>query len=281
MSRTHLLGAVSAVALACLSGVAYAQESTTAITGGGSTLAEFDYFTEFATFNASQAAGAATFANINAPNANDTLYWPAGSGSGQSGFLNNDITCDANKVTGANGAACSNTPGGANSVDYGASDATLSASQISGWSTSIYGQSAAGNLIQLPSMGVGIAIPVVNAKVKTNGGITLRHGQEGRRHPGFWRDHRGVSQRWFGHLVPDAQPLREGVQHHQLQLHLPDHAEHHFHQRVQDRAGQFRRRKRQQRRCELSRQWRGNRAGHPGHLGDRLYLARFHHRRSE
>jgi ABC-type phosphate transport system substrate-binding protein len=173
MSRTHLLGAVSAVALACLSGVAYAQESTTAITGGGSTLAEFDYFTEFATFNASQAAGAATFANINAPNANDTLYWPAGSGSGQSGFLNNDITCDANKVTGANGAACSNTPGGANSVDYGASDATLSASQISGWSTSIYGQSAAGNLIQLPSMGVGIAIPVVNAKVKTNGGITL------------------------------------------------------------------------------------------------------------
>jgi ABC-type phosphate transport system substrate-binding protein len=173
MSRTHLLGAVSAAALACLSSGAFAQESATAITGGGSTLAEFDYFVEFQAFNSSQASGAPTFNNPSPATGNDILYWPAGSGSGQSAFLNDDLTCDSNKVLSLNGGACSGDVGGASSVDYGASDATLSSTQIAQWASSSVGQSAAGNLIQLPSMGVGVGIPVVNKKLTTNGGITL------------------------------------------------------------------------------------------------------------
>ena len=58
MSHSHLLGAASAVALAFVSSVAFAQQATT-IQGGGSTLAEFDYFKEFAAYNAS--APLATF----------------------------------------------------------------------------------------------------------------------------------------------------------------------------------------------------------------------------
>jgi ABC-type phosphate transport system substrate-binding protein len=162
MTRLHLLGAASAAALACLSSHAYAQQST--ITGGGSTLARYDYVDEFTIFNGN--TNGATFGT----------YYASGSGAGQTAFLTDDLSCDANKVDGNNGGACDG--GGAqgqpgNTVDYGASDATLSASQISGWATFTYGQPAAGNLIQLPSMGVGIAIPVVNTLVTTNGGITL------------------------------------------------------------------------------------------------------------
>ena len=173
MSRCHLLGAASAVALACLSTSAFAQESTNAITGGGSTLAEFDYFQEFAIFNAAQASGAATFNNgPTATTTDQSLYWASGSTAGQGGFLADQLTCDSTKVL-AGSESCGTVVGGANSVDYGASDAVLSAASISAWSTSAVGQSLSGNLIQLPSMGVGIAIPVVNTLVTTNGGITL------------------------------------------------------------------------------------------------------------
>ena len=68
-----------------------------------------------------------------------------------------------------------------NTVDYGASDATLSAAQISAWSTYQYGQAAAGNLIQLPSMGVGISIPVQNSAITTNGGLILQDADPLRR----------------------------------------------------------------------------------------------------
>jgi phosphate transport system substrate-binding protein len=162
MTRLHLLGAASAAALACLSSHAYAQQST--ITGGGSTLARYDYVDEFTIFNGN--TNGATFGT----------YYASGSGAGQTAFLTDDLSCDANKVDGNNGGACDG--GGAqgqpgNTVDYGASDATLSASQISGWATFTYGQPAAGNLIQLPSMGVGIAIPVVNTAVTKNGALIL------------------------------------------------------------------------------------------------------------
>ena len=184
MSRTHLLGAVSAAALACLSTGAFAQAP---IQGGGSTLAEFDYFVEFQDFN--NASPSAHFSNPMIPgssqNANDLLYYPAGSGSGQTAFLNDDLTCDSNKVLGLQGAggvvgACSGLPptaangNGLNFVDYGASDATLSATQISAWATSAYGQNYAGNLIQLPSMGVGVSFPIVdNGNLSKNGAVTL------------------------------------------------------------------------------------------------------------
>jgi ABC-type phosphate transport system substrate-binding protein len=162
MTRTHLLGAASAAALACLPMANSFAQST--IAGGGSTLAQYDYLTEFSTYNAGTSG--ATFGT----------YYESGSGAGQSGLLNDDLTCDINKVTGNNGGNCSGGSGvgqPGNTVDYGASDATLSSAQISTWATYPYGQPAAGNLIQLPSMGVGIGIPVQNSKVTTNGGLIL------------------------------------------------------------------------------------------------------------
>jgi phosphate transport system substrate-binding protein len=162
MTRTHLLGAASAAVLACLSSTSGFAAST--ITGGGSTLAQFDYLSEFSMFN-----GATTTAQFG-------TYYESGSGAGQAGFLNNDLTCDINKVNNNNGGACTGGSGvgqPGNTVDYGASDATLSSTQISGWTNYQYGQSAAGNLIQVPSMGVGVGIPLQNSAVKANGALIL------------------------------------------------------------------------------------------------------------
>jgi hypothetical protein len=161
MTRTHLLGAASAAALACLS---TSSSFASTIQGGGSTLAQYDYIAEFSTYNASTTG--ATFGT----------YYESGSGAGQNGLLTDDLSCDINKVSGANGGNCD---GGSmqgavgNTVDYGASDATLSSTQISGWTTFTFGQPAAGNLIQLPAMGVGVSIPVVNSKVTGNGKLIL------------------------------------------------------------------------------------------------------------
>jgi ABC-type phosphate transport system substrate-binding protein len=164
MTRTHLMGAASAVALACISTASYAQPAT--ILGGGSTLAGFDYPAEFTSFNATKGV-TATF----------STYWLSGSGTGQQAFLQDDLSCDISRAQ--TGTTTCNGNGGApgNTVDYGASDATLSGTQIATWSTSTFGQSAAGNLIQIPSMGVGIAIPVDETiggvALTTNGQLTL------------------------------------------------------------------------------------------------------------
>jgi hypothetical protein len=156
MTRTHLLGAASAAALACLSTASFAAQGT--ITGGGSTLAQFDYIAEFTTYNATATKKEATF----------STYWEAGSGTGQKAFLNDDLSCDINHVTGGNGGNCNGDGGVAgNTVTYGASDATLNSTQIATWATSSFGQSLAGNLIQLPSMGVGVSIPINDTN--TNG----------------------------------------------------------------------------------------------------------------
>lgn len=175
MTRTHLLGAASAVALSFASTVAFAQVQPTQIQGGGSTLAEFDYWHEFATYNANSPV--APFNNSDATAAqsatpDDMLYWNAGSGTGQSAFLSNNLNADCLKVIAGDTACSSTTPGGANTADYGASDATFSTSQIASWASSATGQSVAGNLIQLPSMGVGISIPVVNSYITANGATT-------------------------------------------------------------------------------------------------------------
>jgi ABC-type phosphate transport system substrate-binding protein len=163
MSRIQLLGAASAAALACFSSA----HAASSVQGGGSTLAQYAYIDEFSIYNSS--ASGATFGS----------YWEAGSGSGQTAFLNDDLTCDINKVTGNNGGACAGTaPGTTNYVDYGASDATLSSSQIAAWSTGTYGQSVSGNLIQLPSMGVGISFPVINTAIKKNGDVSLSDHDE-------------------------------------------------------------------------------------------------------
>ncbi len=173
MSRMHLLCAASAAVIACAAGNAFAQAPTT-VTGGGSTLAEFDYTTEFATYNA--ASPAALYQNA-VPGGGTNTYWPSGSGTGQLSFIDNDNTCNSSKVQ--TGTATCQGGGGANAVAYGASDATLSATQINEWygtngvSEVPYGAAVSGNLIQLPSMGVGISFPIVNAKIKKNGQVAF------------------------------------------------------------------------------------------------------------
>jgi ABC-type phosphate transport system substrate-binding protein len=164
MSRAHWSGASVAAALTCLGTAAFANQGI--IAGGGSTLAQFDYIAEQAQYNAGTTLTEATF----------STYWTAGSGTGQKAFLDDDLSCDINRVTGANGGNCN---GGAsvgapgNTVQYGASEAVLSSAQIAAWATSAWGQSLAGNLIQLPSMGVGIAIPVNDSNITANGQATF------------------------------------------------------------------------------------------------------------
>jgi ABC-type phosphate transport system substrate-binding protein len=158
MTRSHLLGAVSAAALACISTGAFAQST---IYGGGSTLAQFDY--GLGAPNATPGGEFSTFNNSSpAPSASFSTYWESGSGTGQLAFIANDLSCDISKAQGTLNCTQSGV------VDYGASDATLSSSQISSWATSSVGQSAAGDLIQLPSMGVAVAIPVNDTGLTKN-----------------------------------------------------------------------------------------------------------------
>jgi ABC-type phosphate transport system substrate-binding protein len=191
MSRTHLLGAASAAALACFT--AGANATPAVITGGGSTLAQFDYIAEYSAYN------------VGTTGATIGSYYEAGSTSGQNAFLFDDLTCDTDKVVpvptygkncygylaGTSGSTDANFPYGTtsgaagNTVVYGASDATLSdgaqpnpgfsngENQVAFWSTWGFGQALSGNLIQLPSMGVGIAFPVQNANLVNSGDFSL------------------------------------------------------------------------------------------------------------
>jgi ABC-type phosphate transport system substrate-binding protein len=156
MTRSHLLGAVSAAALACLSTGASAQST---IYGGGSTLAQFDY--GLGAPNATPGGEFSLF-NSSAPAAVFSTYWESGSGTGQLAFLSNDLSCDISKAQGT--LNCTHT----GVVDYGASDATLSSAQIASWATSSVGQSAAADLIQLPSMGVAVSVPVNDTGLTKN-----------------------------------------------------------------------------------------------------------------
>ena len=154
-----------------MAGQAAFAKTVPVINGGGATAEEGAYagpnssggqpLSEFSTFNTGTTA------------VQFGTFWGSSSGTGQTAFLNNDLTCDINKVTGANGGNCSNTPGGADTVHYNVSESTLNTTQVGVWSTSTWGQSAAGNLIQLPSIGTGLAIPVVDTNITKNGQLEL------------------------------------------------------------------------------------------------------------
>jgi len=168
MSRDFLLRTLSAAALAASFGPSAFAAST--LNGGGATSPYGDYAgpnnskgqptSELSTYNASTTG--AVFGT----------YWSVGS-TGQTAFLNNDLTCDINYITGNNGGKCSNTPGGADTVHYNFSDSALSSSSIGIWSTSSWGQSAAGNLIQIPALGTGEAIVVNDTNITANGQLEL------------------------------------------------------------------------------------------------------------
>jgi ABC-type phosphate transport system substrate-binding protein len=169
MSREFLLRSLSAVALSAAAAPAAFATTTPIINGGGATAAQGNYagpnsstnapLSELSTFNASETS------------VQFGTYWGSGSGAGQTAFLNNDLTCDINKVE--NGGGCSNTPGGADTVHYAVSETTLNTTGTAQWSTSTWGQSAAGNLIQLPSLGTGEAIAVVDTNITKNGQLEL------------------------------------------------------------------------------------------------------------
>jgi ABC-type phosphate transport system substrate-binding protein len=100
-------------------------------------------------------------------------YLAGGSLPGQTALINDDLSCDGNAVSGANGGKCSGSPGGANATHYAMSDQTLSAAQIAVWATGFVGQSFAGNLIQLPMYGAATAIVVKDSGITANGQLQL------------------------------------------------------------------------------------------------------------
>jgi phosphate transport system substrate-binding protein len=173
MSREILLRTLSVAALAAALAPAVVQAATVqTLNGGGATSPQADYA---GTNDPNTGAPRSELSLYNTTSTKVTFgtYWGSGSGVGQQAFLQNDLTCDINKVTGANGGKCNNTPGGANAVHYGTSDSVLNATQVSTWATSTWGQSAAGNLIQLPALGTGPAIVVNDTNVTSNGQLNL------------------------------------------------------------------------------------------------------------
>ena len=142
MLRYTLLGTTAAAVIA-FAGAASAQ---TVVHGGGATLPQPAY------------AAINTLLETAVPSVTHT-YGAVGSGAGRRGFLKQDST--------QHGFAAG-LP-----VDFAASDATLSSTEISAWSSTTYpgwsastGQATAGNLIQLPGFGTPITLAYVSAFAK-------------------------------------------------------------------------------------------------------------------
>jgi phosphate transport system substrate-binding protein len=160
--RVCLLGAASLSVYAATGRTAQAQS---VINGGGATQDQSDWQAEQSVWNTG-----------NPSSAQWGTYWGSGSGAGQTALLNDDLTCDINKVSGANGGNCTGGSGvgqPGNTVDYAASDIPFTTTQISTWATYQYGQAAAGDLISVPTMGLGMSIAVRNSAVTANGKLIL------------------------------------------------------------------------------------------------------------
>jgi hypothetical protein len=172
MSREFLRRTLSVAALAAALSPASGLAQIATLNGGGATSPQADYA---GTNDPNTGAPRSEFSLWNSTKQKATFgtYWGSGSGVGQQAFIQNDLTCDINKVTGNNSGKCSNTPGGANAVHYGTSDSVLSTAQVATWSTSTWGQSAAGNLIQLPALGTGPAIITNDTNITSNGQLQL------------------------------------------------------------------------------------------------------------
>ncbi len=174
MLRSLLAG--FALAVCCLGQSALAG---TTVTGGGSVLASYDYAAEITAFNA--ASPPMKFSKY-LPNVDSTV--------GLVAFFADDYTCDQNASNGANGGQCSYPIPGweccnaniSSPTDFDANDFAIPGGDnpdnppigtIEFWAISWLGQSGAANLIELPSMGFGVAIPIVNKLVTANGIVTL------------------------------------------------------------------------------------------------------------
>lgn len=148
-----------------------ARATTPQTTNGGGTSAP-PYQPAFRKFNPGAAIRPPLGAQATAPIVPFGAYLPAGSTIGQKAFLTNDRSCLTNALAGRPG--CTG-PAGApgNTVDFAASDLALSGAQITGWLGSRYGQATAGNLIQVPALGLGLAIGVSERSTTRNGALTL------------------------------------------------------------------------------------------------------------
>jgi ABC-type phosphate transport system substrate-binding protein len=138
MTRKHLACSIFAAALS----FSAAHAATTTLNTGGSSLAAPTYIAEYKLYTSS----------------NPTIlfnYEAVGSGAGQKAFLNNDITQFENVPAGT---LTYGTIVGTQ-VDIGASDAYLSASQLTNPATGSYANSALdGPVIQIPTFGTPIAL---------------------------------------------------------------------------------------------------------------------------
>lgn len=166
MNRKQLACSLLAVALSA--GVAHAKAVITTVNGGGSSLAYPPYTTDFAQYSSSKS------------NKDLFSYEAVGSGAGQNAFLNNDITyfepvSSSNTHGYAAGTLTYGTIVGTE-VDFGASDAFLSSSQLTNPATGSYAQSSVdGPIIQLPTVGTPITIPFNESGVTS--GLTLTDSQ--------------------------------------------------------------------------------------------------------
>ncbi len=156
MIRKQLACSVFAAALSF--GTAHAQSAN--INAGGSSLAAPTYIAEFKGVT-SQYPGV------------KFSYEAVGSGKGQTAFLNNDITQFENVPAGTltYGTIVGTT------VDIGASDAFLTASQLTNPATGSYAESSVdGPLIQFPTFGTPITLPYNESGVPASG-LTLTDPQ--------------------------------------------------------------------------------------------------------
>jgi phosphate transport system substrate-binding protein len=157
MTRKLLASSLFAAALS----FSAAHAATYTINAGGSSLAAPTYIAEFKFFTQKNPSTLFSFEAV-------------GSGGGQKAFLNNDITQYQNVPAGTltyGTIVCTQ-------VDIGASDAFLSASQLTNPATGSYANSSVdGPLIQLPTFGTPITLPYNESKVPASAGLTLTDPQ--------------------------------------------------------------------------------------------------------
>lgn len=150
LSRKSTLLSVCAAG-AMLAGMATAAQAQVNIFGGGSTLASIVYPQEFGLYNALQAP-LTTF-----------HYTADGSGAGQSAFLTNNPSTHG-------------FPAGT-TIAFGASDATLSTTQINNFNAdAVNGSPVTGPLIQIPTFATPVTV-AFNTKQAANGQIQFTDAQ--------------------------------------------------------------------------------------------------------
>lgn len=168
MHCKHFVSGLLAATL--LTGVAHA--STVTVNGGGSSLAYPTYVADFAAYSTAES------------NKQLFSYEAVGSGAGQNAFLKNSISYfQPISTSNPNGYAAGTLTYGkivGTEVDFGASDAFLSATQLTNAATGSYGTATEGSavdgpLIQIPTLGTPITIPFNESGVTS--GLTLTDTQ--------------------------------------------------------------------------------------------------------